>query len=283
MGPWLVWLGKLALSPRFVKWLIDQLGPNALKLFGEWLGRIRNRQIAIDEADQIDGHFSGAIIDGERHVVVWRDGEPISAYPPITNGDLKEKLRHHSREDLKRPDDLPTQRAKSWVKGHVPGLGDDEDQLDDSRFRAALKRIEPLLAELRGSPQHRVRDHPSSPAAPGIYMFSDHGKPIYVGQSRNLRRRLAQHTAANSRENAASFAFNLAKRAARDAGMDISGSRKAIEVRPEFAEYFERARKEVAEMAVQFIELADPIERTLFEIYVSLALETDEFNSFETH
>lgn len=36
-------------------------------------------------------------------------------------------------------------------------------------------------------------------------------------------------------------------------------------------------------MEVQFIELDGPIERTLFEIYAALVLETDEFNSFETH
>jgi hypothetical protein len=279
MGPWLAWLAKLALSPKFAKWLIEQLGPNALKLFGEWLGRIRNRQIAIDEADQIDGRFSGAIIDGKRHLVVWKDGKPISAYPPIANGDLNEKLRHHTREDLKKRDDLATQRAKRWVQGHVPTLRGD-DQLDDSRFRAVLTRIEPLFSELQNSPQHQVGDHPSIPAAPGIYMFSDHGNPIYVGQSRNLRRGLAQHIAANSRENAASFAFKLAKRNARDAGVDISGSRKAIEARRDFAKLFASARKEVAEMTVQFVELEDPIERSLFEIYISLALKTDEFNSF---
>ena len=36
-------------------------------------------------------------------------------------------------------------------------------------------------------------------------------------------------------------------------------------------------------MDVQFIELADPIARTLFEIYAALALGTTEFNRFETH
>ena len=36
-------------------------------------------------------------------------------------------------------------------------------------------------------------------------------------------------------------------------------------------------------MEVQFIELADPIERTLFEVYAALALATTEFNKFETH
>jgi len=263
VGPWLVWLAKLAASPKFVKWLLAQLGPNALELFGAWLSQLRHRQIAIDEADQIDGHFSGAIIDGKRHLVVWKDGEPISAYPPITSGDLKEKLRDHTREGLKDPADLPAQRAVRWVANHT-------------RFESAVERMRPLLAELHSAPQHCVGDHPSIPAAPGIYLFSDHGRPIYVGQSRNLRRRLAQHTSLKSRQNEARFTFNLAKRSAREAGLNTEGPRAAVEAQPEFAKYFEHARKEVADMSVQFIELPDPIARTLFEIYASLTLNTDE-------
>src|ERR1700737_1046787 len=96
IGPWLAWLARLAASRTFTKWPAAPPGPAALKLFGAWLNRLRNRQIAIDEADQIDGHFSAAIIEGERHLVVWKDGEPVSAYPPIASGDLKDKLRYHT-------------------------------------------------------------------------------------------------------------------------------------------------------------------------------------------
>jgi hypothetical protein len=120
MGPWLIWLWGLLRSRKFIQWLVEQVGPDAVKLFGAWVTRLRNRQIAIDEADQIDGHFSAAVIDGKRHVVVWKDGEPVSAYPAITSGDLKEKLRQHTREGLKDPDDLPTKRAVRWASDHIP-------------------------------------------------------------------------------------------------------------------------------------------------------------------
>jgi hypothetical protein len=63
----------------------------------------------------------------------------------------------------------------------------------------------------------------------------------------------------------------------------VTGSRAAVESDPDFATHFEQARKQVSEMDVQFIDLEDPIERTLFEIYAALTLGTDEFNSFETH
>jgi hypothetical protein len=120
MGPWIAWLWRLLKSRKFVKWLIAEVGPDAVKLFRAWVTRLREHQTAIDEAEQINGQFSGAIIDGKRHLVVWKDGEPISAYPAITNGDLKEKLRLHAREGLKDPGDLVTKRTVRWVATHVP-------------------------------------------------------------------------------------------------------------------------------------------------------------------
>lgn len=114
MGPWAMWLWKLLRNKRFRAWLLATAGPRALALFLVYVERVRHRQIAIGEADQVDGMFSGAIVDGERRVVVWKDGEPISAYPPV-EGDLAAKLRTHARRDLTRPGDLPTRRARRWL------------------------------------------------------------------------------------------------------------------------------------------------------------------------
>lgn len=99
MGPWLIWLMRLLRNKRFRSWLLATAGPRALALFMVWLERVRHRQTAIGEADQVDGMFSAAIVDGRRHVIVWKDGEPISAYPPV-DGDLATKLRTHARRDL---------------------------------------------------------------------------------------------------------------------------------------------------------------------------------------
>jgi hypothetical protein len=114
---WFLWLTRLLRNKRFRAWLLATAGPRALALFLVWLERVRHRQTAIGEADQVDGMFSAAIVDGERHVVVWKDGEPISAYPPVA-GDLKAKLGQHARRDLTKPDDLPTRRARR-VLGHA--------------------------------------------------------------------------------------------------------------------------------------------------------------------
>jgi hypothetical protein len=114
MGPWLVWLWRLLRNKRFRAWLLATAGPRALALFLIWLERVRHRQVAIGEADQVDGMFSAAIVDGQRHVIVWKDGQPLSAYPAV-DGDLAAKLRTHARRDLTRPDDLPTRRARRWI------------------------------------------------------------------------------------------------------------------------------------------------------------------------
>jgi hypothetical protein len=137
---WVAWLWRLLKNKRFRAWLLATAGPRALALFLVWIERVRHRQVAIGEARQVDGMFSAAIVDGERHVIVWKDGEPISSYPPV-EGDLAAKLRTHARRDLQRPDDLPTRRARrllgatterlrggaEQVRQLLPGGGRDDD------------------------------------------------------------------------------------------------------------------------------------------------------------
>ena len=51
---------------------------------------------------------------------------------------------------------------------------------------------------------------------------------------------------------------------------------------PAFTRHFAAAKAQVASWDVQFIEVDDPDVRTVFEVYVHLALDTD-LNTFETH
>ena len=132
---WLIWLTRLLRNKRFRAWLLATAGPRALALFFVWIERVRHRQTAIGEADQVDGMFSAAIVDGERHVIVWKDGEPISAYPPV-DGDLRAKLRQHARRDLTRPDDLPSRRARRWL-GHAADQARDGAALAAEQARRA--------------------------------------------------------------------------------------------------------------------------------------------------
>ncbi|WP_407309875.1 hypothetical protein [Desulfosporosinus sp. SB140] len=50
-----------------------------------------------------------------------------------------------------------------------------------------------------------------------------------------------------------------------------------------FVELFLNAKKRVSKMSVRAVEINDPIVQTIFEVYASMELKTDEFNSFENH
>jgi hypothetical protein len=139
-----------------------------------------------------------------------------------------------------------------------------------------------LLERLLASPAAPRSEHERVPKVAGIYLFSE-DRPVYVGQTRNLQTRLRNHTYAKATENQASFAFLIGKVSAEKAGIDLAQSRKALELDPSFAKHFADAKARVARMDVRWIELDDAIERTLFEIYAALALNTVSFNSFETH
>ena len=141
-----------------------------------------------------------------------------------------------------------------------------------------IHRLPNRLRELKAAPSHPRKGHRSIPKAPGIYLFSEAGEPIYVGQTRNLRRRLADHTNPSGGHNTATFAFLLARDGAEQAGAE---TRAELESR--LQQPFEKAKDRVSRMDVQFIEMDDPIERTLFEVYAVLHLGTEKYNSFETH
>ena len=60
------------------------LGPIAQQRYGEWRDRRVYRDRAIKLARQMGGQLSeDTIIGGEPHFVVWKDGKPVQAFPPV--------------------------------------------------------------------------------------------------------------------------------------------------------------------------------------------------------
>jgi hypothetical protein len=166
-------------------------------------------------------------------------------------------------------------------KVHKPGV-----RIYDS----VVAQLPDLLKELLGTPAAKVSEHPQIPEAPGIYLFSEPGetggvgeKAIYVGQTRKLRSRLKNHTRLGGKNNEATFAFLLAKTDAEVAGVNTKQYREILEQDKDFIAHFDSAKSRVAEMQVRFVLLDSPIERSLFEIYAAMALDTLVYNSFETH
>jgi hypothetical protein len=155
-----------------------------------------------------------------------------------------------------------------------------------AEFEALLGKLRPLLDRLWAAPALPRLEYGQGgvPKLPGVYLFSLlDGPPIYLGQSRDLNRRLAEHCRPGSGQNKASFAFNIAKKTAANAGVLPAGSRADIAVHEDFVAHFVSAKELVEAMPVRFVLESDPHPRTVFEVYATLLLNTKEFNPHETH
>ena len=61
-------------------------GAAAEQRYGSWRERRLQRDRAIKLARQMRGRVSHeTIIDGEPHVVVWKEGHPVQAFPPVAD------------------------------------------------------------------------------------------------------------------------------------------------------------------------------------------------------
>lgn len=294
-----VWVAR-KLFLRFgwpaVKVLVSLVGIDELARIGwQWLlrttGTHPERRQAVRRAEQVGGSIGPALLDDGAHWVVFRQEQPVAAYPRF-EGDLAAALRDYRRDQLRSPDALPSRRAQAWFKARVPGFvkraGDVPDGTHPAQasgtdeLKRVVDQLAPLLARLTRAPKAKLSGHPSIPDAPGIYLFSDGPNPVYVGQAPNLRERLAQQTAPSSTEDSAPLAFRLALAEAEAQGLVLTEVRKEIAEEPQFEALFRDAQRRVADMNVQFIEVSDSITRTIFEVYAARALGTDEFNSPDT-
>ena len=280
-----------------VKVVVSLVGVDELARIGwRWLlrttGTHPERRRAIRRAEQVDGLIGTALLDDGAHWVVFRQEHPVAAYPRF-DGDLAAALCDYRRDQLRSPDALPSRRAQAWFKARIPGFvkraGDKPSEIYPAQasgtdeVKRVVDQLEPLLARLTGAPKAKLSSSPSIPTAPGVYLFSDGPNPIYVGQARDLHERLAQQTAPLSTEDSAPLAFGLALVEAEAQGLGVTGTRKEIAEQPEFEPLLRDARRRVADMNVQYIELDDPVTRSIFEVYAARALGTDEFNSRGTH
>jgi len=119
---------------------------------------------------------------------------------------------------------------------------------------------------------------------PGVYAFYHDGQPVYIGRTRDLRRRLGEHSWASSSHYSASFAFLRARQAAKVAGYTASltsFSRPALATHEVFGPLFIAEKKVVAGMIIRWVEVENAVTQALLEVYAALELHTP-FNSFET-
>ena len=174
--------------------------------------------------------------------------------------------------------------------------------MSKSRFQYVINKMPKYMEELEDCEPIPMLYTPSewkklgfNVPKKGIYVLYEEEKPMYVGRSDNIPGRLQQHGRSSSTSSSASFAFNLAKRKfscrtsipkeefelwSKHLFGDVS--RSELEKNDIFQPYFNRAKESVKKMKVRVVEVEDPIEQTIFEVYAHMELGT-EFNSFENH
>jgi len=152
----------------------------------------------------------------------------------------------------------------------------------NNEFKRLVDQLPGLLERLVRSPLIPWSNLDNLPKS-GIYVFYEDEKPIYVGRTNRMKDRIREHGRQRSKHNSAPFAFNLAKKVAKEKGLNVSKFRAKLEGDSNFANLFSDAKERVSKMSVRVIEINDPIIQTLFEVYASVSLQTTEYNDFDTH
>ncbi len=156
------------------------------------------------------------------------------------------------------------------------------DRESNHRFEKVIAKLPVLLNSLQSSPS-LSRDSLRGVPQRGVYAFYENEVPIYVGRSNRLRQRLLEHGRKSALHNSATFAFILAVEEAQKRDLVFpSKHRTPLQNVPEFRELFWQAKERVKRMKIRVVEVADPIEQTVFEVYAALALGTP-YNDFGTH
>jgi hypothetical protein len=84
--------------------------------YERWSGARADRLLAIRLARQIQGRWSeNTIIAGRPHHVVWKDGVPLEAFPPVEDLELRPELRDFDPQLLKVP---PPERGRRSLMKH---------------------------------------------------------------------------------------------------------------------------------------------------------------------
>ena len=151
-------------------------------------------------------------------------------------------------------------------------------------FKEYIDSLEPSFQKLMKMQPVTVATLPPDMPKAGIYLFSDSGKPLYVGGTNTLKRRLQAHCRPSAGHNSATFAFRLARQhtGITQATYTAKGSRSNLETSPEFSPVFIEQKKRVRNMEVQFVEESEPMRQALLEMYVAVSLGTPH-NDFDNH
>lgn len=111
----------------------------------------------------------------------------------------------------------------------------------------------------------------------GCYVLIHNSRPIYVGISQTVLKRLRQHVLGTT-YNDATLAYSIAT-----TRWPHNMTRAKAMANKDFQIRFAEAQQYIRELSVAFIEIANALELYLFEAFCAMELDTSEGNKFETH
>ena len=111
----------------------------------------------------------------------------------------------------------------------------------------------------------------------GCYVLSADSSPWYVGISRSVFKRLRDHVTGGTHYNA-TLAYRMAK------GDEAHGlTRDKAMATADFLNRFTAKRQELRGFHAAYVEIPNPVELYLFEVYAAMTLKTTRWNTFRTH
>ena len=126
-----------------------------------------------------------------------------------------------------------------------------------------------------------MRGGESHSTAGGIYVLYENDKPVHVGRTRCLRKRLQGHCSQSHYH--ASFAFKRAReRTGIKADYKPGNSRKVLAESEHFRPVFLEQVATIRKMTYKFMPVGDPVEQYLLELYAAMELGTS-MDEFDTH
>jgi excinuclease UvrABC nuclease subunit len=151
----------------------------------------------------------------------------------------------------------------------------------NKEFENRVRKLSGLFDSLEKQPMHSICSD-SLPKHPAIYVFYDQNKPVHVGRTRNLKRRLDGHL--RKSHYTATFAFKETRRLTKNkkATYTSSGSRTALLSDTAFVGVFEEQLNRLRKMSVKYLVINDSVDQYLLELYAALEYGTS-LSEFDTH
>ena len=112
---------------------------------------------------------------------------------------------------------------------------------------------------------------------PGCYVFLEGSTAIYVGISRSLIKRLTQHL-----NQVSHYSASLAYRMASEEYPHALRRDQAMKDE-QFRRVFVEKQEQLQNTNVAYVEIPNDLELYLFEVYATMRLDTDVWNTFRTH